>query len=166
MGVRVDQEGYLTKDFQTAQNVAKASDSGTEDLISNRYYLSDASFLIGLEGDDAKWLRHLHSALATPVWMLFLGRKSYVPSLPLYLPDGFIEDSDLRSALLNYPLLFRSKQQKNIRIILESSSVTHESRMDTPVSFAHGRREFRERFVKMEFLPAETLAFEGGYLCI
>jgi len=42
IGVRVDQEGKLDVDFQTAQNVAVASGGPSQDLLSNRHYLSDA----------------------------------------------------------------------------------------------------------------------------
>jgi CRISPR system Cascade subunit CasD len=155
MGVRIDREGILRNDFQTAQNVAVVSGDTLQDQISNRHYLSDAAFLVGFEGDRNLLVR-LHLALAKPVWPLFLGRKSYIPSLPPYLPDGLQEETDLRTALLRYPLLFNPKKQENIRMILESHTVTHESRIDTPVSFALGRREFRERFVQTEFVPANT----------
>jgi CRISPR system Cascade subunit CasD len=155
MGVRVDQEGLLQKDFQTTQDVIVASGKGWENQISNRYFLSDAAFLVGLEG-EGDMLRHLHKALANPFWPLFLGRKSHVPSPPTYLHDGLMDGADLRSALMNYPLLGRSKKQEKIRLVLESSSITHESRTDSPISFSFGRREFRERFVNTEFLPAEA----------
>jgi CRISPR system Cascade subunit CasD len=155
MGVRVDREGLLRRDFQTAQNVAVASGGTPEDQISNRYYLADAAFLVGLEGERESLCR-LHAALANPVWPLFLGRKSYVPSLPPYLLDGLREARNLRAALLEYPLLCRPRSQQKIRMVLESSAATHESRMDTPFSFAFARREFRERFVHTQFEPVNA----------
>ena len=46
MGVRIDREGRLEKDFQTARNIYAASGTKTiESVISNRYYLADAAFL-------------------------------------------------------------------------------------------------------------------------
>ncbi len=159
IGVRIDREGSLKKDFQTAQHVAVASGGKPQDQISNRHYLADAAFLVGLEGDEAL-LNKLHVALANPVWPLFLGRKSYVPSIPLYLHDALRNETDIRNALLEYPFFVRDKKKEKVRIVLESSRVTHESRMDTPVSFAIGRREFREHFVSTEFVPIETFSLK------
>ncbi|OGL48660.1 MAG: type I-E CRISPR-associated protein Cas5/CasD [Candidatus Schekmanbacteria bacterium RBG_13_48_7] len=154
MGVRVDIEGLLRTDFQTVQNVIVASGEKVENQISNRHYLADAAFLVGLEGDE-QLLRNIHAALANPVWHLFLGRKSYVASLPVYQPDGLKINSELRTALIEYPLLCNVDTSKDliIRIVMECNEVTHESRMDNPVSFAYYRREFRERFIKTEYVP-------------
>ena len=154
MGVRADREGVLSRDFQTAQNVAVASGGTLKNLISNRHYLADAEFLVSFEG-DAGLLKYLHSELKRPAWPLFLGRKSYVPSLPIYLPDGYHETLTLRESLITYPLVVRQKKN-TIRFILESTTPTHEPRMDDPVSFEFGRREFQERFVITEFIPVET----------
>jgi CRISPR system Cascade subunit CasD len=156
MGVRVDREGFLKRDFQTAQNVVTASGTHWEDQISTRQYLADAIFLVALEG-GRDVLQRLHNALAKPVWPLFLGRKSYVPSQPAYLLDGLREAVDIREALKEYPLLCAPRrEQDEIRLILESSNVTHETRMDTPVSFALGGREFRLRYVVTEFIPVDS----------
>ena len=163
IGVRVDREGHLRRDFQTALNVITADGELAKDAqISTRHYLADAVFLVGLEGDN-NILCTLHTALSNPVWPLFLGRKSYVPSMPLYLPDGLREDTDLRAALLAYRLLCDpQKEQKEIRFILESSSATHESRMDSPISFVIGKREFRERYVLTKFVPADAFPSKEG----
>ncbi len=112
MGIRVDREGRLEKDFQTAQNVAVAGGNTTQDLLSNRYYLSDAVFLIGLEG-PAELLKSLHIALARPVWPLFLGRKSYVPSEPFFLTDGLQDNVTLHDALTCFRFLLTSEEMKH-----------------------------------------------------
>jgi CRISPR system Cascade subunit CasD len=151
MGVRTDKEGRLCPDFQTTQKVIVASGGSWEDQISHRFFLADAAFLVGLEGDEGL-LTRLHAALLNPVWPLFLGRKSYVPSVPLYLSDGLWANTGLRAALLGYPLLSVAEREEKIRLVLESAIPTHESRMDTPVSFSIGRRVFRERFVTTEFV--------------
>ena len=55
MAVRVDREGRLMRDYHTAQNVRRADPTkGTQDtVLSERFYLADADFLVGLEGDRA-----------------------------------------------------------------------------------------------------------------
>ncbi len=167
MGVRVDREGDVHKDYQTAQDVATADDSKAN-MISDRYFLSDAVFLVGLEGNDFHLLEGAHKALSNPTWALSLGRKSYVPSAPLYLVDGLKEGTDLRSALLGYPLLTGKNVdhgrdvESTIRLILESQTPTRESRMDTPVSFSIDSREYHKRFITTEFLPLNNFKEEDG----
>ena len=46
-GVRVDREGILQRDYHTAK--AKGDKEG---YVTNRYYLADAVFLVGVEFDD------------------------------------------------------------------------------------------------------------------
>lgn len=52
MGVRVDREGVVLRDYQTATGILNAA--GKVDMnrtvVSPRYYLSDAAFLVGFEG--------------------------------------------------------------------------------------------------------------------
>lgn len=154
MGVRVDREGKLAKDFQTAQNVAVASGKSTEDLLSNRYFLSDAAFLVGLEGPH-DLLQTLHHALKKPVWPLFLGRKSYIPSDPPYLPDGLCQEMTLREALLHRPLMknngWKKEKPDKIRLVLESHLPTNEMRNDQPRSFRLGNRAFGVRYVEISY---------------
>lgn len=155
MGVRVDREGALRRDFQTAQGVAKASGQGVEDQVSTRHYLADAAFLVAFQG-ESELLRQVHAALARPRWSLGLGRRSYVPAVPPFLPNGLRADVELRPALLAHPLARYHGMPERVRLVLESATPTHESRMDAPISFAHGRREFRERFVTTEFVPLDA----------
>lgn len=90
MGVRVDREGVLQRDYHTALGVAKADDSKPGTVVSNRYYLSDADFLVGLAGSDLALLERLDVALASPRWTLSLGRKAFVPGRPVRLSEGGI----------------------------------------------------------------------------
>src|SRR3989304_5384110 len=56
MGVRMDREGLLKRDYHTAGKGGYLKASGNiekKDLIvSERFYLADAAFLVGLESDD------------------------------------------------------------------------------------------------------------------
>ena len=87
MGVRADQEGTLQRDYHTAgrEGILRASGKveRTTLVVSNRYYLADARFLVGLESDDLTLLRRLHVALRDPHWFLYLGRKAFVPGEPV-----------------------------------------------------------------------------------
>jgi len=111
MGVRVDRAGRLRMDYHTAQNVAKSGGGIKLCETSHRYYLSDAAFLVGLEGDNEELLQTIHEHLSRPRWQLFLGRKSFVPSSPVWLPDGLVNRS-LLDALQEYPWIARSERER------------------------------------------------------
>lgn len=143
MGVRVDREGVLRVDYLTAQT-AKGQTS-----VSRRYYLADAVFLVGLEGEDKEVLAKAHQALRNPVWPLWLGRKSYVPSPGVYLPDGLVE-APLEQALQTYPLLVvpeRKAQKVTCRFVVESREWVGSIRMDQPRS-SFAKRKFAARYVE------------------
>ena len=72
-GVRIDQPGQLLRDFHTARH-----SEGKPPYVSERYYLADAVFLAGVEG-DAAFMRELDDALRSPAFPLYLGRRSCPP---------------------------------------------------------------------------------------
>lgn len=155
MGVRADREGLLEIDFHTARNVAKADGSRPETELSHRAYLADAVFLVGLEGDRAL-LQRIDGALASPVWPLSLGRKAFVPSESVRLPDGLCEEP-LEEALERYPRLSapRRGEDSALRLVLECQGDEEgELRRDVPLSFALDRRHFAQRKVRTRFVPA------------
>ncbi len=90
MGVRVDQEGVPMRDYQTATGVliATGKPDWRRTVVSPRYYLADAAFLVGLEGADDTLLARIHDALRAPHWPLALGRKSFAPGMPVWLPTA------------------------------------------------------------------------------
>ncbi len=157
MGARVDQEGRLTYDFHTAQDVLKAGGGIKDTEPSRRYYLADARFLVGLSGEDRALLQSLHAALRNPVWPLYLGRKAFVPGEPVWLTDGFKEGVALRDALTTYPWLGHDPKRRpdRLRLVLEDDAGS-EVRPDQPISFA-GRR-FAPRRVMTTFVDVQDLA--------
>lgn len=161
LGVRVDREGSVARDFHTASNVFKAS-GGTPKPTepSNRYYLANAAFLVGLASADRGPLEALHAALAAPVWPLYLGRKAFVPGEPVWLADGLKVDTDLRAALEAYPWTPRpgQKRPEQLRLVLEDEAGS-EVRPDQPLSFAE--RRFAPRRVTTTFITLEA----GGESC-
>ena len=141
MGVRVDREGQMAGDYHTAQNVLKAAGGIKKTEVSRRYYLADARFLVGLEGDDLALFRKLHDALAAPYWPLYLGRKAFVPGEPVWLKDGLCAHKSLRAALRDYPWLGHlhpDDRPPRLRLVLEDPAGS-EVHPDQPVSFAERR---------------------------
>lgn len=151
MGVRVDREGVPMRDFQTATGVINAEGKVKLDrtVISPRYYLADAVFLVGLEGSDQRLLERIHSALQAPHWPLALGRKSFVPSMPVALPDAMLLQ-DLTTALRSWPRLAPGNEQQPLRLLLEHTK-EGAVRLDQPVG-TYSDRRFGPRFIKQEML--------------
>ena len=80
-----------------------------ERYLTERYYLSDAVFLVGLEG-ERELLERIEFALSHPVFPLFLGRRSCPPTLPIVLDD--IKEDGLIKVLRTYPTLDESSRMK------------------------------------------------------
>lgn len=154
MGIRVDREGFILRDFQTATGVINAAgkvDMGRT-VVSPRYYLCDAAFLVGLEG-GAPLLTHIHQALRDPHWPLCLGRKGCLPSPPIFLPDG-LQERDLLGALCSYPELKPGASRQSRRLLLEGKEGA--VRLDQPIA-PFAERRFGPRFVMTRQLdPNET----------
>jgi len=171
MGVRVDNEGALLSDYHTAQNIVSADGRSTDRVsVGRRYYLSDAVFLVGLEGERAL-LEQVHAALRNPFWPLALGRKSFAPSMPVYLHDGLV-DSPLEEALRERPSLLEEHfglkshfehlpRATSRRLLLEvgSEGAKREGalvRLDQPLG-PFAERRFGPRFIHVKTLLSVEL---------
>ena len=166
-GVRVDQEGSLLVDYHTAGNptpeeVRAAHNAGKAPkppYVTQRYYLADAVFLIGLESQDEALLGRLQSALTHPAFPLFLGRRACPPTPPLCLgirPAGLLE------ALKQEPSQapeWRRPQGQRCRILLDAEPEAGGAlpQRDLPLSFSPIHRQFGFRPVRelMAPLPAD-----------
>lgn len=133
MGVRVDRPGRPMVDYQTASmSRTPIPDPDPPTSQTWRSYLADAVFLVGLEGERSV-LEPIQVALANPVWPLSLGRKSYVPSMPIHLPDGLV-GRPLEQALHDYPRLVDGGTTTSYTLILETTlDQEMATRMDQPV---------------------------------
>lgn len=147
-GVRVDQPGQIQRDFQTAINWS--TDKSMP--LSYRYYLSDAVFVAGVEG-DANLLGGLAEALAHPAYPLYLGRRSCPTSgrVSLGLSEQSLEEA-LRGEPWHASSWFRRKQPNQVQLELVVDAVDGdvdpvETRRDVPHSFSPERREYGWREV-------------------
>lgn len=148
-GVRVDQEGVLIRDFQTA----KSLDGKKVMPLSYRYYLGDAVFVAGVEG-ERNVIDGLVAALRNPTFPLYLGRRSCPPSQPLTLA---VTDDQLLTALREYPWQaanwYRRNQSRTVRLriaIDDDNSGEGELIRDVPVSFNPELRKYEWRTVREE----------------
>jgi len=117
VGVRVDRPGVLWSDYHTvgagygnitaAGKIKRTATTGEyEPVVSRRFYLCDASFLVALHGEaeDAELLATIAHGLMRPHWMLYLGRKACPPAVPIFNPSAGVGTfADLESALASCP---------------------------------------------------------------
>ncbi|GAA4607766.1 type I-E CRISPR-associated protein Cas5/CasD [Actinoallomurus liliacearum] len=185
IGVRVDREGLVESDYHTAQNVPNTSSSNRQTVVTHRYYLADAVFLLGVEGNDRDLLERLDRAVRRPQWPIYFGRKAFVPARPLVkesnaegvLTGSGLVDQPLEDALRTHPWLedrhnARRSELTNIekgrspelRMVLDCapSDPDAEVRHDHPVSFANDARRFRPRTVRITSTPLTTEMITAG----
>jgi CRISPR system Cascade subunit CasD len=147
MGVRVNQEGLVQCDYHTILDGIKSSGGKGDTVLSYRYYVADADYLVGLEGEPAQ-LTELDEALQTPCWQLYFGRKSFVPSRPLHIG---IVDLPLQEALKqqSYDVKTSKRQpMKPLRYVLEVPD-SLDVRQDVPLDWQ--KRLFSSRCVETIF---------------
>lgn len=88
-GVRIDQPGSLLRDYHIATKYKKNGDIDRS-YVTNRYYVQDAVFVVGISSDDEMLMESISHAIKNPYFSTFLGRRS----LPLN-PDFYIKITDM-----------------------------------------------------------------------
>lgn len=170
MAVRVDQPGHVESDYQTVgggtfrgepYGVAKASGARGETLLSQRFYLADAAFLVALTG-AIELCEDLQAALASPRWPLFLGRRGYVPGLPVHFPDGVVTAPAVQALQKHHwPTGRNGAPAPELTAEVECAhGVEGDLRRDVPLSFASHDRRYGDRMVRRI-----TLTHDGAEPC-
>ncbi|MGW4475942.1 type I-E CRISPR-associated protein Cas5/CasD [Nonomuraea sp. NPDC004354] len=190
MGVRVDREGILERDYHTAQNVPTTAGTGHRTVISQRYYLADALFLVVLEADDNALLSRAAEAIRHPHWQLCFGRKPFVPARPLLHSanggdDGLrtgtgLQEKPLQTVLEEHPWLetrptahqrelaaIDKGETSTLRTMVECAPSTAgaQPRRDQPVSLARDDRRFTIRTVLSSHVPLTAELIAAGEPC-
>lgn len=153
-GVRVEEEGQLLRDFHIART---GGDKRT--YVTERYYLSDACFLVGLESGDEDLLDRIERAVANPAFPLFLGRRSCVPTPPVLVGR---RQCCLLEALREEPWLASEYMQSRVRGPVQLRLITDADpsitgaavQRDLPLSFDPGNRRYGYRPM-LEHPPVE-----------
>lgn len=143
-GARGDQPGSILRDYHTV-------DLGKTTKLSDRHYLQDAVFTVGLSGGEAL-LEAILSALRTPAFPLSLGRRSCVTDGPI---AGAIHDGDLETVLRAEPWHATGKHMKGIGAAVARLQLVVDATPDhphadpvndQPVSFDSAHRRYAVRF--------------------
>jgi len=122
-------------------------------VITHRQYLTDASFGVLLEG-NADLMGKLAEALADPIWGIWLGRKSCIPSAPVLPGLKEYRDNPLSLVKENKDEVLRLLiGEKPLESFIQQEEVENfvdgrDTIPDVPVSFDSKRRLFAPRRVK------------------
>lgn len=111
IAVRADRAGVKAVDYQTVEGspLMAASGkprSGSNIIITPRAYLQDACFTVFLDMPET-WQDRIIDAFRNPKWSISLGRKSCVPSSPVF--RGICEYATLLDAVKHYPVAYRAE---------------------------------------------------------
>lgn len=157
-GVRVEQEGALVRDFQTERTL-----DGSESMpLSYRYYLGDAVFLAAVGSEDRELLSGLERAIRSPVFPLYLGRRSCPPAGPIHTQ---IVDLPLDEALAGAAWQASPRHQKTVasptvtlRVLVDADPQDDEAETfrDEPISFDPERREYGWRRVRSFYTAVDN----------
>lgn len=141
-GVRINKPGIITADFQTAGNREHIWEDmkllpKNRKYTGTRFFLSDAEFLVALEGDRES-LEAIAYNLNHPAYPLYFGRRSFPVNADLVVG---VFDENIRSALLAHGY------ENGMRVIVDSA---HGGEMvhDVPVSFDFHKRTWAYRTVE------------------
>lgn len=145
-GVRTDQPGTIMRDFHTAHDRA-----GKSMPLSNRYYLSDAVFIAGIEGHRSL-LERLNEAILEPRFPLYLGRRScpVEGKVSLGVREGDLED-ELRAEEWHSSAWHRKRSAPVVHLDLVMDAKPNEVGevvRDIPLSFDPSRRLYGWRQVR------------------
>lgn len=154
-GTRTDQAGTLMRDYHTVHHPTDSKRA----YITERYYLEDALFLAGLEGDTLL-LNGISQSLAHPYYPLFMGRRSCPVTGKLILG---IRDTSLEDALRNEPWMaapwyMRMHKDAELEIAVDSDGPDGYMVRDDPITYSQERRCYGFRKVAVSGIEKSKIA--------
>ena len=148
-GVRLDRRGSLVEDYTVVLDAAMANDKGRKPSHELwRTLIADAAFLAALSGERSL-LEQIEQALIRPARVLYLGRRTCVPTPPLCLG---VQDLELEQALRSYPWLDKGAAPESLLAVVEGPGEGSLSIQDVPDG-PFFNRKFTWRRVRWLSLP-------------
>lgn len=172
-GVRTDQPGRLVRDFQTEIDWR----TGKSSPLTDRHYLADAKFVVGLEGPRTL-VDGIAEYLRSPRFPLYLGRRSCPPMGRMV---AGVVDAPLESALRDWDWIAAPRYQRQQPAVAQLAvardarpdETTEATAHDVPISFDQRNRRYDWRPIVLDWVampnPGSTspvghdpLALTGG----
>jgi len=140
--------GGFDKKLHPQNIVKRASGLIGDTVVTRREYLLDAKFAVILSGKQ-DLLQKLESALKNPLWGIWLGRKSCVPTVPISHGCHDSAINALESAKSVYLKTYNKKCEVR-RTVSEAVKFADgsDSFMDIPVNFAKRKFSIRRVFIE------------------
>lgn len=164
--VRIDQKGSILKDYHTAKKYKKNGEFDRT-YVTNRFYLEDAIFLVGISHSDENLMSTIFEALKQPYFQPFMGRRSN--PIPLDFIVG-ITNSPIVESIESTPWLAndlykRLNQETRVNVEIFGDSHLFNSskgvkRKDRVISFSQKNRQFGFRFESRKVISIPTGYFE------
>ena len=112
---RQDNQFSLLRDYHTILDTLKADGKKNPNaVISIRQYLMEAEFSVLVSTKDKDLNEQIKEALLNPEWPPYLGRKSCVPSFPIYWNEE-IEADSAQTAFKTLPLAEKVKKHTDFQ---------------------------------------------------
>ena len=159
MGVRADRSGLMLEDYHTVTGErgflfntygrSRGKEVGPT-IITPRQYIQDACFTVALSAEETI-LSECTWALQNPIWPIYLGRKSCVPSSPIFekITDEY---TSIFKALSSYPLCERHEISSTF--LCEYEDITG-SILRRDAILINDNRNYGYRRVKSSFINIE-----------
>ncbi len=152
LAVRCDRPGRQNIDYHTVtadNSILNAQGKARcKTIVTYRTYIQDAFFLAAIE-TDWELAQKIDQAFHEPCWPVYLGRKSCVPSKPVYI--GIQEEYDSLEDVMNrYPVEGQREKQVDVKKVfyeIESRDGRGYERADELVDAS--KRSFVSRHVML-----------------
>jgi CRISPR system Cascade subunit CasD len=131
------------QDYHIVQNSRQADGKIKNSHITYRQYLTDAVFGVLLYG-NSELIDKISQALQDPCWGIWLGRKSCIPSSPVFIGTYLSKEDALQSIIGNEPIEKFTRQED-----VENFSDGTDSILDQTITSSVTRRNFILRRVKL-----------------
>ena len=147
---------YSKKDSWESRMIPLSAENkprGTD--VTNRYYLQDSVYGAIFAGEDDRLIEQMAKGLENPVWGIWLGRKSCIPTEPVYAGTFDQMESGIEALKERFRVSCRKDGSDNGTVpiaftVTEARADDENDRIfDVPVSFAE--RTFRSRYVLRNF---------------
>jgi CRISPR-associated protein Cas5/CasD subtype I-E len=128
MACREDKHPAILRDYQTILDTMCADGKKNDNaVISPRHYLADGAFtvLIGIKNQAIK--NSIIQALIDPVWPPYLGRKSCIPSIPIFTGEFCVAEDDHKAFKKLKPLWNNNYAQAIFPCMGEEYNIGRES---------------------------------------
>ena len=138
-------ETWRLQDFHTVRNSKTAEGGEKKSHITKREYLTDASFGAVLTG-DATLIERISAGLEDPKWGIWLGRKSCIPSAPVFA-GVFASETEAVAKLTGGKAKEEFTRQEDASSFAEGNGTLQ----DSAIAFGSGmeQRTFKPRRVNL-----------------